>query len=161
MSSSSGFVLTHSFAEMFLGSPFTLPLPLLTPLGGGFCFTCLFRAKSAAVGDLIVYQVKIWQGENQTEMTLRLSAPCLLTDLDQIQFPCFFVEHTIYTCSVAAFLFPLHLMFLYRPIHVAHHQCFGSVSVKNNNKPDYPTLPIRVLYLSLGRQYTKTSTTVP
>ena len=64
MNPSSGYILTRSFAEMFLGSPFSLPLPLLTPLGGGFCFYCLIRTKSAGVGDLSLSSRDMTEGES-------------------------------------------------------------------------------------------------
>ena len=80
---------TRSFAEMFLGSPFSLPLPLLTPLGGGFCLNCLIRAKSAGVGDLSLSSRDMTEGESDWSDS-EVSAPCLLTEnchLDHCQSP--------------------------------------------------------------------------
>ena len=37
INSSFGYDFTRSHAEICLGSPFSFPLPVLTPLGGGFC----------------------------------------------------------------------------------------------------------------------------
>ena len=63
INSSFGYDFTHSHAEIHLGSPFSFPLPVLTPLGGGFSLRCLFLDKSAGVGDLRLSSKEMAVGE--------------------------------------------------------------------------------------------------
>ena len=63
INSSFGYDFTRSHAEIRFGSPFSFPLPVLTPLGGGFCLSCLFLDKSAGVGDLRQSSKEITVGE--------------------------------------------------------------------------------------------------
>ena len=77
INSSFGYDFTYSNAEICLGSPFSFPLPVLTPLGGGFCLRCPFLDKSTGVGDLRRSSKQMTVGEpdcRESEVHFHLAA---------------------------------------------------------------------------------------